>query len=136
MQVYQAVDSIFHLSFHVCCIQLIDYIVSRPIIEVTIPSSVDPTLAPPGCHVVQLFIQYVPYTLAGGQGWTEELKEEFAGKGMSGCVVVIDHICQIRDISITIPTQFKITVQLQLQLLYRNQIHFQLHFKFRNWSQP
>ena len=102
MQVYQAVNSLFHLSFHVCCIQLIHYTVSRPVIEMTIPSSVDPTLAPPGCHVVQLFIQYVPYTLAGGQVWTEELKEAFAGKGVSGFVFVIDQICQIRDISIII----------------------------------
>lgn len=52
----------------------------RPVIEMTIPSSVDPTLAPPGCHVVQLFVQYVPYTLAGGQRWTEQLKEKFAGR--------------------------------------------------------
>ena len=30
----------------------------RPMIEMTIPSSLDPTLAPPGCHVASLFTQY------------------------------------------------------------------------------
>eukprot|EP01027_Heterolobosea_sp_BB2_P027017 GEZU01042188.1.p1 GENE.GEZU01042188.1~~GEZU01042188.1.p1 ORF type:complete len:495 (-),score=156.64 GEZU01042188.1:120-1604(-) len=37
---------------------------SRPIIEMTIPSAVDPTLvSKPGTHVVQLFVQYAPYHL-------------------------------------------------------------------------
>lgn len=34
---------------------------SRPIVEMTIPSSLDNTLAPPGKHVVQLFVQFAPY---------------------------------------------------------------------------
>lgn len=33
----------------------------QPIIEMTIPSAVDQTLAPEGAHVAQLFVQYVPY---------------------------------------------------------------------------
>lgn len=36
----------------------------RPVIEMTIPSAVDPTLAPPGQHVAQLFVQFAPYSLA------------------------------------------------------------------------
>ena len=47
----------------------------------TIPSSLDPTLAPEGQHVVQLFTQYTPYTLSGGQEWTEELKNKYANVG-------------------------------------------------------
>jgi phytoene dehydrogenase-like protein len=50
----------------------------RPLIEMTIPSSLDPTLAPYGCHVVQMFTQFTPYHLAGGREWTEELKNEYA----------------------------------------------------------
>eukprot|EP00123_Amoebidium_parasiticum_P013836 comp22175_c0_seq1/m.32556 comp22175_c0_seq1/g.32556 ORF comp22175_c0_seq1/g.32556 comp22175_c0_seq1/m.32556 type:complete len:588 (-) comp22175_c0_seq1:636-2399(-) len=34
---------------------------SRPVVEMTIPSTLDPTLAPPGHHVASLFCQYVPY---------------------------------------------------------------------------
>lgn len=30
-------------------------------IEMTIPSAIDPTLAPTGCHVATLFIQWTPY---------------------------------------------------------------------------
>lgn len=35
----------------------------QPVIEMTIPSSADKTIAPPGSHVVQLFVQYIPYEL-------------------------------------------------------------------------
>ncbi|XP_021496109.1 pyridine nucleotide-disulfide oxidoreductase domain-containing protein 2 isoform X2 [Meriones unguiculatus] len=52
----------------------------RPMIELCIPSSLDPTLAPPGCHVVSLFTQYTPYTLAGGKAWDEQEKNTYADK--------------------------------------------------------
>lgn len=35
----------------------------RPIVELTIPSVLDDSLAPPGCHVANLFVQYAPYEL-------------------------------------------------------------------------
>lgn len=57
-------------------------------IELCIPSSLDPTLAPPGCHVVSLFTQYTPYALAGGKVWTEQEKNAYADKGKewnAGC---------------------------------------------------
>ena len=37
-----------------------------PMIEMTIPSALDPTLAPAGKHVASLFVQHVPYTLREG----------------------------------------------------------------------
>uniref|UniRef100_A0A8C2DSQ5 Pyridine nucleotide-disulphide oxidoreductase domain 2 n=1 Tax=Cyprinus carpio TaxID=7962 RepID=A0A8C2DSQ5_CYPCA len=51
---------------------------SRPMIEMTIPSVLDPTLAPPGCHVVSLFIQFTPYLLEGRRAWTDEDRDRFA----------------------------------------------------------
>uniref|UniRef100_A0A8D0E9C4 Pyridine nucleotide-disulfide oxidoreductase domain-containing protein 2 n=1 Tax=Salvator merianae TaxID=96440 RepID=A0A8D0E9C4_SALMN len=53
---------------------------SRPMIEMCIPSALDPTLAPPGCHVVSLFTQYTPYTLAGGKPWGHHEREDFANR--------------------------------------------------------
>ncbi|XP_064382935.1 pyridine nucleotide-disulfide oxidoreductase domain-containing protein 2-like [Halichondria panicea] len=50
---------------------------SRPLLELCLPSSLDPTLAPPGCHVMSIFSQYTPYKLADGD-WTEEKKEQYA----------------------------------------------------------
>lgn len=51
----------------------------RPILEVTIPTSVDPTIAPPGKHVMNLFVQYTPYELSGGKNW-DDIKESFADR--------------------------------------------------------
>ncbi|MEO7652207.1 MAG: NAD(P)/FAD-dependent oxidoreductase, partial [Bryobacteraceae bacterium] len=35
----------------------------RPLIEMTVPTVYDPSLAPPGKHVMGIFLQYAPYTL-------------------------------------------------------------------------
>jgi phytoene dehydrogenase-like protein len=42
-----------------------------PWIEVTIPSLIDPTLAPAGAHVVSAYVQYAPYHLRGSD-WDAE----------------------------------------------------------------
>jgi phytoene dehydrogenase-like protein len=49
-----------------------------PILECTIPSVVDPTVAPPGKHLMSMFIQYAPYKLREGN-W-DELKDGFADR--------------------------------------------------------
>ena len=52
---------------------------TSPMIEMCIPSSVDPTLAPRGAHVVSLFTQYTPYSPVDGP-WTAEKKEEYCNR--------------------------------------------------------
>ncbi len=47
-----------------------------PVLECTIPSVVDPTVAPPGRHLMSMFVQYAPYRLATGT-WEDE-RERFA----------------------------------------------------------
>jgi phytoene dehydrogenase-like protein len=49
-----------------------------PILECTIPSVVDPTVAPPGRHLMSMFVQYAPYDLRGAT-W-DELRESFADR--------------------------------------------------------
>lgn len=44
----------------------------EPIVEVLIPSTVDPSLAPPGRHVASLFCQHFRYELPGGRRWEDE----------------------------------------------------------------
>ncbi|MGE5191688.1 MAG: phytoene desaturase family protein [Deltaproteobacteria bacterium] len=51
----------------------------RPIVEMTIPTSVDHTLTPPGHHILSLFVQYAPYRLTPGLSW-DDLKEKFADR--------------------------------------------------------
>lgn len=44
----------------------------RPVVEMTIPSSLDSTISPPGQHVAQLFVQYAPYDLDPAYGsWSD-----------------------------------------------------------------
>ena len=50
-----------------------------PILELTMPTSVDRTIAPPGKHLLSMFVQYAPYQLSGGQNW-DQLKEAFADR--------------------------------------------------------
>ncbi len=50
----------------------------EPILEITIPSTVDPTLAPPGKHVMSIFVQYAPYRLRD-TSW-DDIKESFADR--------------------------------------------------------
>ena len=50
----------------------------EPILEMTMPSAVDPTLAPEGHHVASIFVQYAPYQLAEGS-W-DEIKESFGDR--------------------------------------------------------
>jgi len=54
------------------------YISPNPIIEATIPSSLDNTVAPKGQHVMSMFTQYFPYKLAPDAGTLEENKKRYA----------------------------------------------------------
>lgn len=49
----------------------------KPIIEMTIPTSVDETIAPAGHHIASLFVQYAPYHLSDGM-WDDKTKDAFA----------------------------------------------------------
>ncbi|MEO8571607.1 MAG: NAD(P)/FAD-dependent oxidoreductase, partial [Chloroflexota bacterium] len=49
----------------------------KPYIDMIIPTLVDPTLAPPGKHVISCFVQYAPYKLAPGLGTWDDQREAF-----------------------------------------------------------
>jgi phytoene dehydrogenase-like protein len=49
-----------------------------PILECTIPSTVDPTVAPPGKHLMSMFVQYAPTHLRDAN-W-DDVKEKFADR--------------------------------------------------------
>ncbi|WP_108683008.1 NAD(P)/FAD-dependent oxidoreductase [Methyloceanibacter sp. wino2] len=49
----------------------------EPIVEMLIPSTIDPTLAPEGAHVASLFCQHVAPSLPSGRSW-DEARDEVA----------------------------------------------------------
>ena len=55
----------------------------QPILEITIPTSVDSSIAPAGKQILNLFVQYAPYQLATGS-W-DDIKESFADR----CIEVL-----------------------------------------------
>jgi phytoene dehydrogenase-like protein len=66
---------------------------SEPLLEMTVPTMYDPSLAPPGKHVMGIFLQYAPYTLRGAT-W-DELREPFAERVLD---VIAHYAPNIRDI--------------------------------------
>ena len=55
----------------------------RPILEMTMATSVDQTIAPPGKHLLSIFVQFAPYKLAE-ESW-DDIKEMFANR----CIEVL-----------------------------------------------
>lgn len=54
-----------------------------PYFDMLIPSQIDPTMAPPGSHMMTVFVQYAPYDLEvdgvrDAANWTEERRRAFA----------------------------------------------------------
>jgi phytoene dehydrogenase-like protein len=67
----------------------------RPYIDIVIPSVTDPSVAPPGKHVLSCFVQYAPYKLAEGT-WDDQ-KEAF---GENVINTIAEYAPNIKDIII------------------------------------
>jgi phytoene dehydrogenase-like protein len=65
----------------------------RPYVDIVIPSLTDPSVAPPGKHVMSCFVQYAPYKLAEGN-W-DERREEFGDAVLDA---IAEHAPNIREI--------------------------------------
>jgi phytoene dehydrogenase-like protein len=49
----------------------------KPYVDIVIPTLVDPSMAPPGKHVMSCFVQYAPYHLEDGIGTWDDNREAF-----------------------------------------------------------
>jgi phytoene dehydrogenase-like protein len=67
----------------------------RPFIDMMIPTLVDPSMAPPGKHVISCFVQWAPYALADGEVWDGAMRDAF---GEAVIDVIAEHAPNIRDI--------------------------------------
>jgi phytoene dehydrogenase-like protein len=65
----------------------------RPYIDMVIPSLTDPSVAPPGKHVMSCFVQYAPYHLKEGN-WDDK-REEF---GDTVIDTIAEHAPNIKDL--------------------------------------
>jgi len=67
----------------------------RPYIDMVIPSLTDPSVAPPGKHVLSCFVQYAPYKLAHGT-WDDQ-REAFGDNVID---TLAEHAPNIKDVII------------------------------------
>jgi len=67
----------------------------RPYIDMVIPSLTDPSVAPPGKHVMSCFVQYAPYKLA--EGTWDDHREAFGNNVID---TIAEHAPNIKDIII------------------------------------
>lgn len=66
---------------------------TSPLLEMTVPTMYDQSLAPPGRHIMGIFLQYAPYTLS--QGTWDELRDPFADRVID---IISEYAPNIRDI--------------------------------------
>ena len=69
---------------------------SRPYIDMVIPSLTDPSVAPPGKHVLSCFVQYAPYKLRPGLSW-DAIKEDFGNNVVN---TISEYAPNLKDIII------------------------------------
>src|SRR5947209_18201086 len=68
----------------------------HPYIDMVIPSLTDPSVAPPGKHVLSCFVQYAPYKLRPGLNWDDQ-KEAFGDTVLN---TIAEYAPNIKDLII------------------------------------
>ncbi len=66
----------------------------RPYIDMVIPTLTDPSVAPPGKHILSCFVQYAPYKLRPGLNWDEQ-REAFGNNVID---TISEHAPNIKNI--------------------------------------
>lgn len=100
----------------------------EPVVELTIPSSVDETLAPPGKYVASMFVQYAPY----GAAWTPALRDEVADR----CFAVVEQYApgftaSVRHRQVLAPPDLEATFNLTGGNIFQGAMSLHQLFAFR-----
>jgi phytoene dehydrogenase-like protein len=66
---------------------------ASPFLEITIPTTYDASLAPEGKHLMSIFVQYTPYTLA--QGTWDQVKDRYADRVIETLAAYAPNITRI-----------------------------------------
>ena len=89
-----------------------------PLIEMTIPTMYDPTLAPEGHHIMGIFLQYAPYTLKDTH-WDSE-REPYAERVLD---VIAEYCPNIRSILVDRQTLTPLDLERRFGLTGGNIFH-------------
>ena len=102
-----------------------------PVVECTMASALDDTVAPPGKHVMSMFVQYAPYELRDG-GWTNEKKNAFADR----CFEIVDEYApgftaSVIDRQVLLPKDIEETFGLTGGNIFQGAMNLNKLFMFR-----
>jgi phytoene dehydrogenase-like protein len=105
----------------------------KPYIDMIIPTLVDPSMAPPGKHVISCFVQYAPYKLAPELGTWDDQREAFGD-------AVIDRIAEfapnIRDIILFRNVQTPLDIERTIGLTEGNIFQGELSLEQLFFNRP
>jgi phytoene dehydrogenase-like protein len=104
---------------------------TNPVVECTIPSSVDSTVAPPGKHLMSMFVQYAPYKLKDGN-WDSATKNAFADR----CFDIVEQYApgfknSVIDRQILTPVDLEETFNLTGGNIFQGAMNLDKLFMFR-----
>jgi phytoene dehydrogenase-like protein len=104
---------------------------TNPVVECTMPSSVDPTVAPPGKHIMSMFVQYAPYELKDGE-WDSAAKNAFADR----CFDIVEQYApgfknSVIDRQILTPQDLEATFNLTGGNIFQGAMNLDKLFMFR-----
>jgi phytoene dehydrogenase-like protein len=104
---------------------------AEPVVECTMPSSVDATVAPSGKHIMSMFVQYAPYDVKNGE-WNDATKGEFADR----CFDIVERYApgfkeSIIDRQILTPRDLEATFNLTGGNIFQGAMNLDKLFMFR-----
>ncbi len=105
----------------------------KPYIDMIIPTLVDPSMAPPGKHVISCFVQYAPYKLAPELGSWDDNREAFGD-------AVVDRIAEfapnIRDVILFRNVQTPLDIERTIGLTEGNIFQGELSLEQLFFNRP
>lgn len=103
----------------------------KPIIEMTFPTYYDPGLAPPGKHVMGIFLQYAPYTLAEGN-W-DDLRESYADHVID---TITEYAPNLRSLILARQVLTPLDIERKFGITGGNIFHGAMSLDQMFWSRP
>jgi len=98
-----------------------------------IPTLVDPSMAPPGKHVMSCFVQYAPYHLADGAAWDDIARDAF---GQTVIDTIEERAPNIRDLILHMQVLTPLDIEQELGLTEGNIFQGELSLEQLFWSRP
>ena len=103
-----------------------------PYMDMVIPTLVDPTMAPPGKHMMSCFVQYCPYEIEG-RAWTEDERQAF---GQTVIDQIARHSPDFKDLILHVEIRTPRDIEDQIGITEGNIFHGELTMDQLMFNRP